>query len=87
MDDTNPDDTDVSRREPQPDALPGSPHLAVRQVDPGLAAVHGLWIGAVAGAAVLGAVGALLLVTALAAGYVPARKAASVQPIQALRAE
>jgi predicted permease len=35
----------------------------------------------------LGAVGALLVVTALAAGYVPARKAASVQPIQALRAD
>ncbi|WP_069386515.1 hypothetical protein [Cellulosimicrobium cellulans] len=60
MDDTNPDDADVSRLEPQPGAHLGSAERSVRRVDPGLATVHGLWIGALTGAAVLAAVGALL---------------------------
>jgi ABC-type antimicrobial peptide transport system permease subunit len=36
---------------------------------------------------VVGAVGAILFVTAMAASYLPARRAASIDPVKALRME
>ncbi|MFC8923058.1 hypothetical protein [Cellulosimicrobium sp. NPDC057127] len=55
MDDTNPDDTDVSRPDHRPaDLTTAAVGPAVRRVSPGVAAVHGLWIGPPAVAVVLG---------------------------------
>lgn len=55
MDDTNPDDTDVSRPDHRPAGLAtATVGPAVRRVSPGVAAVHGLWIGPPAVAVVLG---------------------------------